>query len=73
MAEKLSESERPSNSVIIVNKLAQTLTVTTDSGNGVQSIRLAGNGASDPVLESSLTTHTRNLVAQGHLKLRNAS
>jgi hypothetical protein len=57
--------------IILVNKLAQTLSVSIRDESGVvQEVRIPGAGKSEPVEESALTAHTRNMISAGHLKIR---
>lgn len=74
MAAKPSDKkpDQPASKLVrLVNRLSQPLTVTVDAGTGTdRQIVLAGNAASDPVLESSLTKYTRSLVEQGRVATR---
>ena len=57
------------NTIRIVNKLAQSLTVTIDSGNGrLQKIPILPHRVSDPVSANTLTEYTRGLERNGHVR-----
>lgn len=59
--------------VRIANKLSQVVhaSVRGDDGQAKDVVILA-NGISDPIDETKLTTHTKSLIAAGHLRLRPA-
>ena len=57
------------DSVRIVNKLSQSLTVTINGEGGVQVITLASHGISAPVSASALTSYTLGLQQSGHVTL----
>lgn len=57
--------------VKIVNNTPQLLVASVHDAQGVlHEIKLGGREASEPVDDVNLSTHTRQLIERGHLKLR---
>ena len=58
-------------SIILVNKLSQTLSVALRNDAGiVEEVKLAGAARTEPFNEKQLTEQTRNLIRAGHLQVR---
>lgn len=57
--------------VVIVNKLAQTVSVGVRDPQGtIREIKIPGAGKSEEVDDTALTPQTRNMINAGHLRLR---
>jgi hypothetical protein len=57
--------------IVLCNKTSQTLSVSVrDDAGVVRELKIEAAGKSEPVQESALTAHTRNLITAGHIRVR---